>query len=111
MRTLVNFLLLWYVEGWPSLDSQDIFNDSRADLPQRQETHMNTSIQIRRTLFELVSPSKLPCEHRSCFRLHWTNRGLTFIDFDSDSLTEADAVMTSVKSQKTSGSKKKSKPE
>ena len=30
-------------------------------------------------------------EHRSCFRLHWTKRGLTIIDFDSDSLTETDA--------------------
>ena len=30
-------------------------------------------------------------EHRSCFRLQWTKRGLTIIDFDSDSLTETDA--------------------
>lgn len=30
-------------------------------------------------------------EHRSCLRLQWTKRGLTIIDFDSDSLTETDA--------------------
>lgn len=49
-------------------------------------------------------------EHRSCFRLHWTNRGLTIIDFDSDSLTETDAD-DSTKSPKKSGSKKKPEPE
>ena len=41
----------------------------------------------------LVDKSVKSChaEHCSCFCLHWTNTGLTFIDFDSDSLTETDA--------------------
>jgi len=43
--------------------------------------------------FSRVDESVKSChmEHRSCFRRHWTKRGLTIIAFDSESLTETDA--------------------